>query len=323
MKNRHGTVSASRLIITAITLTTILFVVAVTYTFKDKKGVVKNTQSSKNLLANTSKNREENITFNEEKDSDGDGLADWEEIRWSTDPHNADTDGNGVGDKEQTSSQDRFTVMDASPLSLEVSTRKEPLTMTEVASRELFGSYMYSLKSGKTLSTADQEAIVDDALHAVVPMIQFSTFTQDDVQKVDSTLENKKRYVDDLQKTLKDISDIQNEALALYKISQNETREEGIGEIKKSVDGYRAYVEQLKNMTVPIDAVSIHTEFLTSLENYIFALENFIYFEKDPIRSAVSINTMLPLFSQVNNSVADLTGYMLSAKKSGQTTTSN
>ncbi|MDP3725821.1 MAG: hypothetical protein Q8R36_01345 [bacterium] len=36
------------------------------------------------------------------KDSDGDGLKDWEELLWKTDPLNPDTNGDGMGDKEET-----------------------------------------------------------------------------------------------------------------------------------------------------------------------------------------------------------------------------
>ena len=33
-----------------------------------------------------------------DKDSDGDGLKDWEEALWGTDPNNPDTDGDGILD---------------------------------------------------------------------------------------------------------------------------------------------------------------------------------------------------------------------------------
>lgn len=36
-----------------------------------------------------------------DKDSDEDGIPDWEEVLWGTDPFNPDTDGSGVGDKEK------------------------------------------------------------------------------------------------------------------------------------------------------------------------------------------------------------------------------
>lgn len=37
------------------------------------------------------------------KDSDGDGLMDWEELLWGTDPHNPDTDGDGISDGDEVS----------------------------------------------------------------------------------------------------------------------------------------------------------------------------------------------------------------------------
>ncbi|KKT19005.1 MAG: Thrombospondin type 3 repeat superfamily protein [Parcubacteria group bacterium GW2011_GWB1_43_8] len=36
-----------------------------------------------------------------DKDSDGDGLKDWEELLWKTDSNKADTDGDGTNDNEE------------------------------------------------------------------------------------------------------------------------------------------------------------------------------------------------------------------------------
>ncbi len=38
---------------------------------------------------------------NSQKDSDNDGLKDWEEVLWKTDPQNPDTDGDGTPDGEE------------------------------------------------------------------------------------------------------------------------------------------------------------------------------------------------------------------------------
>ena len=36
-----------------------------------------------------------------DKDTDGDGLKDWEELLWKTDPNKMDTDGDGTPDGEE------------------------------------------------------------------------------------------------------------------------------------------------------------------------------------------------------------------------------
>lgn len=46
---------------------------------------------------------EGNASTTEIKDSDGDGLRDWEERLWITDIHNTDSDGDGTGDGEEVS----------------------------------------------------------------------------------------------------------------------------------------------------------------------------------------------------------------------------
>ena len=39
------------------------------------------------------------------KDSDNDGLKDWEEVLWKTDPNNPDSDGDGMNDNEEVLSE--------------------------------------------------------------------------------------------------------------------------------------------------------------------------------------------------------------------------
>ncbi len=41
------------------------------------------------------------LASEQSKDADGDGLADWEEALWKTDPQNPDTDGDGTKDGDE------------------------------------------------------------------------------------------------------------------------------------------------------------------------------------------------------------------------------
>src|SRR2546423_718695 len=54
--------------------------------------------NSNNLIAANTVGIEQNLL---DKDSDNDGLKDWEETLWKTDPHNPDTDGDGTPDGQE------------------------------------------------------------------------------------------------------------------------------------------------------------------------------------------------------------------------------
>lgn len=63
--------------------------------FAGKKSVWEN----KSQTGKISLNDKEGDYFT--KDTDGDGLYDWEEALWNTDPNNKDTDGDGINDKDE------------------------------------------------------------------------------------------------------------------------------------------------------------------------------------------------------------------------------
>lgn len=307
MRNRHGTASANRLVVMVITFTVILFICAVSYVFYSKGGVAQ-TASENNVLATASMPSNPGL----EKDSDGDGLADWEETLWSTDPNNADTDGNGVHDKEQVLAEKSLAaVTNTDTLSFQTGATDIPLTITEVASRELFASYMYSLQNGQTLSVTDQELMADEALQKIAPLLPRSEYTTQDVHMVPATQENKVQYATTLQDVLtRLVTNVSNETASLFKMAQG-NRSEAIDELVQTTKQYRGYIVELKNISVPTDAVTMHTTIIVTLENYVNIIEGFTYFETDPMRSAVSIGTVQGALADVQTSFTKLTDYII------------
>lgn len=305
MRNRHGTASANRLVTIMITFTVVLFIGAVSFAFHNSKKTLQSASSATVLATATEQ------PFSElEKDTDGDGLADWEEILWSTDPNNADTDGNGIHDKEQVLSEKKLTSNNTDPLSLTVQPSDDDLTLTEMASRELFGSYMYTMQSGQKPTVADQEQMVNNAIQKIVPLIPESTFTVADVHTMPATQENRIRYIKSLQGVFTDmIANVSNEAESLFKLAHGD-RAQAIAELSKTAKQYQGYIDEMKAVTVPEDAVNIHATVITTFEDYVYVLEGFTYFESDPMRSAVSIQTVQIAFSQMENSFKTLAEYV-------------
>jgi len=93
------------------------------------------------------------------KDSDGDGLKDWEEALWKTDPNNPDTDGDGTPDGQEIKEgrdplvpgpDDRLkapeagtTTEDGTPSpSLEKFSSATKESLTEAISRQFFNDYL-------------------------------------------------------------------------------------------------------------------------------------------------------------------------------------
>ena len=100
-----------------------------------------------------------------EIDSDMDGLRDWEEALWNTDPKNPDTDGDGTSDGNEATEQNKL---------VETSTTKESAMSSQVFSvtnelaKGVFANYMQT-KSGdvpQQIVDSTNLSLVDQALTA-------------------------------------------------------------------------------------------------------------------------------------------------------------
>lgn len=108
-------------------------------------------------------------------DSDHDGLKDWEEELWRTDPLNPDTDGDGAGDAEEIKNGRNPVIAGPNdPLdSASVATKINPdakkiVPDTERFARELFATYLSTKQEGLPL-TQNEIANIIDTVSASVP----------------------------------------------------------------------------------------------------------------------------------------------------------
>jgi hypothetical protein len=98
-----------------------------------------------------------------QKDTDGDGLKDWEETLWGTDPNNPDTDGDGTSDGEETR-ENRNPIDPSKDDSLNISAGEQPqdikepseLTETDKVAAIFFKEYVQLREQG---GLQDQESV--------------------------------------------------------------------------------------------------------------------------------------------------------------------
>ena len=290
--------SANRIVATTITVVAVVFIIAVSYAFYGDSGQ-KNTPTQE--LATNSDLDSEIITKAYEQDSDEDGLSDWEEVLWSTDPTKPDTDGNGVSDKDQvyvaSESLSTASVLeyekDIDTIETEFEEQKNsdvPPTSTDALAKELFASYLYSLKGGPDLSKEQQEEMVQEALGKVTPLITAPTYKQSEVRSVPATPESQQRYIASVREIVFAMTTgSDNEDAAFLALAQGD-KEWAAGVLSEMVHVYTIYIEKLRTMEVPEDAVGLHANFVQALMQYIFTIEGFSLINSDPLRTAASVN---------------------------------
>ncbi len=120
-------------------------------------------------------------------DSDRDGLKDWEEELWRTDPDHSDTDGDGVTDAEEIKNGRNPLIagpgdmLDAVAAATKINPKaKTPTTDTERLARELFATYLSTRQEGLPLSQNEIANIID-TVSASVPEESPKIFTAKDI----------------------------------------------------------------------------------------------------------------------------------------------
>lgn len=114
------------------------------------------------------------------RDSDNDGLPDWEESLYGTDPHNPDTRGLGMTDGEAVNRGlvvPRAVVPDPANSTSATSTESAPTTLTDIFLRNFTTLYLSAKEqaSGATLTSAQTSQLADQAVNNLLDNLTLAT----------------------------------------------------------------------------------------------------------------------------------------------------
>ena len=250
----------------------VLFVVSIFFinsnsNFKNKEeesGLVVNTEVFGNLL---------------NKDSDKDGMLDWEEGLWGTDPHNRDTDGNGIDDKSEIETKKLTNGFDTPAQD------PDTLTQTDKFSQELFAAVAALSQSGEL----DQVSI-DQISEALKEQIQNKTvkkvFTSSDLS---ISGDNSEQAFISYNNTLNIIYakyPIQNSPLEIFQEFVGdgvEVNPEALLKLDPIIKQTEGFVNEMTKMSVPSNLVQAHLDMLNALERVSENLNDIGLIEADPL----------------------------------------
>ncbi len=178
---------------------------------KDSKNSSAQNKIATNIITLNNKDRKEFLDL----DTDGDGLKDWEETLWGTDPYNPDTDGDGTNDFDEIKvGRDPLKPNTAKPgeepndkVSEEIiqADKKmvedfQKLPTTDKVARMLMSQVIAVTKVGQTPSQAELDLIVSNTLNQI-PEISFEPYSLKDISILSITNEAYiKQYTNDLAK---------------------------------------------------------------------------------------------------------------------------
>ncbi|MEK7567172.1 MAG: hypothetical protein AAB527_03510, partial [Patescibacteria group bacterium] len=217
----------------------------------------------------------------ESPDSDNDGLKDWEETLWGTNPDSADTDNDGILDGEEIKNNEPSVP----------APKQEPIqedNLTQKTSRELFVSYIQQRQAG-----LDPKTAIDQILGTILDDSESSGFKNNFSQKnlrlaSDNSTEEARAYINNLAKISDDgASKIkENELTTLKRLIQQANSSdsfEKFDEFAVNAAAYKEMVASILKIAVPQNYIGPHLKYLNALNNLAKINSAFSVFMSDPI----------------------------------------
>lgn len=258
-------------------------------------------------------------------DSDNDGLPDWEEALYGTDPKNPDTDGDGTPDGKEIElgrnplikgPNDSMTSK-AGSATTATSTEKENLTLTDTFARNFFTQYMNAQESGTKITPDNADQFASDYLGTTpLPDITVKQYAQTDLSLTESNQANLKSYRDAIVAIFAKYwpSGKTNELSIMQQAFVNNDTKALVG-LTPIISAYQNTLNNVLALSVPRLAVSLHLSVVNSLAIYIQTLKMVQLSFTDPLSGLVGLNAYQDNNANVQVSLANLQMYFINNLK--------
>jgi len=256
-------------------------------------------------------------------DSDNDGLPDWQEAIYKTDPHNPDTDGDGYLDGEEVASG--YSPTKKAPNDIIVtansqSPRPLPKNLTKALglklSQAIIGGKIKSFDktTGKPLTTEElqnevglqqamEEAIGQQINEFILPDIQNREIKISDKTGKDETV----AYFNAIGGAVDGITSEANSEMQLF---SNAIDSGNFSELERVQKIYQQGYQNLKEVAVPSDLVSFHKGLLGVIwvtNNIYSAIKNI---NQDPLKAAIALRQYINITQEANKLMAMVVSQM-------------
>lgn len=224
-------------------------------------------------------------------DSDGDGLPDWQEALWKTDPYNPDSDGDGVLDGEEVRTSHDPTKKgpnDAIVTSAGTSTSSTALTPTEKLSQDILKTYLQlkAQANGKPVTPAS----IQELLNRNQPKIIAIQYTHAQFKEGSDNQADIEAYGKTLTAILSNyVLTGQKNEMQILQQAQEQTDSALVKQLETRSDNYKKAVQALLVLLVPPSVLALHADLTNtiSLMSEIVHAMSLLY--TDPITSLTGI----------------------------------
>ena len=251
------------------------------------------------------------------KDTDGDGLKDWEEALWQTTPNNPDTDADGTNDGEEIAqNRDPLKKGPNDQLTLETASTTpktaSPLTTSAQFSRELFTRYV-TLKQNGGGDPADFENysdLVQTYIDKEATVMAAKTYAAADFKVIaNETPDDIRRYGNEFGALFiaDEIPDMENELVVLQRATENNNPLE-LTKLDANIAAYKKILNGLLKISVPKTFLPDHLTLTNAIATVLVGIEAMKLTFSDPIKAAAGLKNypdaagnLLPLLQSIGS----------------------
>lgn len=255
------------------------------------------------------------------KDTDGDGLKDWEEQLWKTDQNKQDTDSDGTPDgQEIKQGRDPLVAgpndkLDLETVSTKINTETESdLTSTDKFSRDLFLKILAAKKANAPPTEADLSNYLNTSIKQEIEAQTLKYFTEGDIMIMSPENPEKIRvYGNEVAKILTKKPKVPLEH-ELVTVDRAQTKNDP-SELKKLDPLYAEYKRiqnELLAITVPKSASATHIALINAVMRMAWSIDSFKYFLTDQIKALPGISAYAVNVQEFLTSVRRLNIYFKS-----------
>lgn len=242
------------------------------------------------------------------KDSDDDGLKDWEEVLWRTDPKKPDTDGDGTRDNDEilvkrdpTKAGPNDALTDMSTLTAHslnntgTSSMEENITQS-IASK--FGAAYFkqklSMQGGKIdpqqFTTAAFNEITNSIKTGISQVPQDHYAASDFATSADNGSESIRAYINALGTIIESTQFPKKNELEIAQNALTSDNFDGLGELAQFSIGYKTLAENMLGMSVPASMLDTHYAMANSFWRLSTIVHDMAQLHEDPIKGMVAMN---------------------------------
>lgn len=221
-------------------------------------------------------------------DADGDGLLDWEELLWGTNPLKADTDGNGISDGDEVALIQERHRADIENLA-SVDAFNQNLSRTDVIARDSYTA-LTTLDTIKELQGEDYELLTNSTIEQIESSLPIKLTKVTELHTVSNSDDNLRSYLlamdsifEDYSLTPEDVDNING-----Y-VSEGHQTGQYMSAASESVATQKLMASEMTRLSVPLVAVDQHLNLINRLNAFVAVGELLLNDTPEPVLSYAAL----------------------------------